>query len=89
MNREKFISKIQSHKSCYYIYNENEQNENTGLIKVWLYNDQIILTWEECPTGFVDDESTYTKDELHNFNSFEELEVFFNDNNLFYSNFKS
>lgn len=89
MNREKFISKIQSHKTCYYIYNENERNENTGLIKVWLYDGQIILTWEECPPGLEYDEPSYTQDELHNFNSFEELETFFNDNNLFYSHFKS
>ncbi len=86
MNREKFISKIQSHKTCYYIYNENERNENTGLINVGLYNDRIILTWEECPSGLVYDEPSYTKDELY---SFEKLEPFFNDNNLFYSNFKS
>jgi hypothetical protein len=26
---------------------------------------------------------------LHNFNSFEELDTFFNDNSLFYSDFKS
>lgn len=89
MNREKFITKIQSHKSCHYIYQENERNENTGLINVWLYNGKIILTWEECPPGLIYDESTYTKDELHNFNSFEELEAFFNDNNLAYSNFCS
>lgn len=89
MSKEKFIAKIQSHKSCHYIYQENERNENTGLIKVWLYNGKIILTWEECPPGLIYDESTYTKDELHNFNSFEELDTFFNDNNLFYYNFSS
>ncbi|MFC3157996.1 hypothetical protein SAMN05443633_104338 [Chryseobacterium arachidis] len=89
MDKEKFISKIQSNKSCHYIYQENERNKNTGLIKVWLYNGKIILTWEECPPGLIYDESTYTKDELHNFNSFEELEAFFNDHNILYENFSS
>lgn len=57
MDKEKFISKIQSRKRCSYIYNENERNENTGLIQVWLYNGQIILTWEESPAGLQYDES--------------------------------
>lgn len=89
MNKEKFISKIESRKRCSYIYNENERNENTGLIQVWLYNGQIILTWEESPAGLQYDESTYSRDEVHNFNSFEELDTFFNDYNLSYSNFSS
>lgn len=89
MDRKKFISKIQSHQSCYYIYSKNERNENTGLISVWLYKGLIILTWEESPSGSIYDESSYTRDELHNFNSFEELDTFFNDNSLFYSDFKS
>ncbi|GAA5083627.1 hypothetical protein GCM10023210_02480 [Chryseobacterium ginsengisoli] len=89
MNKEKFISKVQSGKSCHYIYKENERNENTGLIKVWLYNSQIVLTWEECPEGQQYDESLYSKDEVHNFNNFEELDTFFNDNNILYANFSS
>lgn len=44
MNKENFIIKIQSGQTCNYIYNENERNENTGIIKVWLYDNQIILT---------------------------------------------
>ena len=89
MNKEKFISKIQSDKSCYYVYDKNKRNENTGLIKVWLYNGKIILTWEECPKGLEYDEPSYTKDEVHNFSSFEELDTFFNENDLLYINFKS
>jgi len=89
MNKEKFISKIQSGQTCHYIYNENERNENTGIIKIWLYNDEIILTWEECPKGLQYDESLCTKDEVHNFSSFDDLDNFFNDNNILYINFKS
>jgi len=89
MNREKFISKIQSSQTCNYIYNENERNENTGIIKVCLYDNQIILTWEECPKGLQYDESSYSKDEVHNFNNFEELDTFFNNNDIHYFNFKS
>lgn len=89
MNKEKFISKIQSGQTCHYIYKENERNENTGIIQVWLYNQKIILTWEECPTGLQYDESLYTKDEVHNFSSFEELDIFFNENDFLYINFKS
>jgi hypothetical protein len=89
MNKEKFISKIQSGQTYHYIYNENERNENTGIIKVWLYNNEIILTWEECPKGLQYDESSYSKDEVHNFSSFDDLDKFFNINNIFYINFKS
>ena len=89
MNQEELITKIQSGETCHYIYKENERNENTGLIKVWLYNNQIILTWEECPVGMQYDESLYSKDDMHHFNSFEELEVFFNDHNILYTDFSS
>lgn len=86
MKKEKFITKVQAGKACNYIY-KNERNENTGLIKVWRYNNQIALTWEECPEGQQYDESSYSKDEVHYFNNFEELDIFFDDNNIFYSNF--
>lgn len=87
IDREKFIKKIQSGKACNYIYEVNERNENTGLIAVWLYNNLIVLTWEECPEGQQFDESTYSKDKVHHFNNFEELDAFFEDNNILYGNF--
>lgn len=89
MNKEKLITKIQSGCTCSYIYKENERNENTGLIKIWLDKNQIVLTWEECPGGLQYDESSYSKDEVHHFNSFEELDIFFNDHMILYTNFQS
>lgn len=89
MNQEKFINKIQLGKTCHYIYKVNERNENSGLIQVWVHDNQIILTWEECPEGLQYDESSYSKDEVHNFNNFKELDDFFNDHNILYLKFKS
>lgn len=89
MNREKFISKIQSGQTCHYIYKKNERNENTGVIKVWFYNQQIILTWEECPEGLQYDESSYSKDDVYDFRNWEELDTFFSENNIQYSYFES
>lgn len=86
MNREKFISKIQSGQTCHYIY---QRNENTGIIKVWICNQQIILTWEECPERLQYDESSYSKDDVHDFRNWEELDAFFSENNILYYYFKS
>lgn len=87
MDKERFITKVQSRKACHYVYKENERNENTGLIEVWLHHHQIVLTWEECPEGLQYDESSYSKDEVHHFTNFEELDVFFNDHDILYINF--
>lgn len=88
MNKEKFIAQIQSGHTCEYIY-ENESNETTGMIKVWLHDSNIILTHEECPKGSQYDESLYIKDKVHNFSSFEELGDFFDKNSIAYNKFKS
>ncbi|AWH85087.1 hypothetical protein HYN59_08090 [Flavobacterium album] len=89
MNKEKFIFTIKSGQTCYYIYGENEQSEMSGIIKVWLNNNEIALTWEECPKGLQYDESSYSKDEVYNFSSFDALDNFFYGNNIPYDNFKS
>lgn len=47
-----------------------------GLVTVWMHDSSIILTWEECPKGEQYDESTYTRDERHVFNTITELMTF-------------
>jgi hypothetical protein len=47
-----------------------------SLINIWKLGARYILTWEEAPQGRQFDESQYTKDERHEFQSAEEIPAF-------------
>jgi len=57
-------------------------SDTEGLVVVWKHSNVIILTWEECPLGQQYDESTYTKDERHEFSNMDLLLEYLSANSL-------
>jgi hypothetical protein len=58
-----------------------------SLVEVWRYEDRIILTWEEAPDGAQYDESRYTKDERHVFDSVGQALAFLEQHAVAFSEF--
>ncbi|MEW4567436.1 hypothetical protein AB1L88_06170 [Tautonia sp. JC769] len=64
MSREGFLRRLGAGKAVNCTY---RRGEFTGLISAWANANRFVLTWEECPEGEQYDESTYTRDERHEF----------------------
>lgn len=73
LTRAGFLRRLNASKAVNCIY---QRGELEGLISAWMYGDRFVLTWEECPAGGQYDESTYTRDERHEFSSAEEVLAF-------------
>jgi hypothetical protein len=58
-----------------------------SLVEVWRHEGRIILTWEEAPDGAQYDESRYTKDERHVFDSIGEALAFLEQHGVPFSEF--
>lgn len=43
--------------------------QEQALVEIWKYEGKIILTWEQCAHGKQYDESSYSHDERHVFDS--------------------
>ena len=74
-----FIDRIQAGKANSFTY---ASGGTEGLVSTWKYEDMLILTWEECPAGKQYDESTYTRDERHQFATVDEVLTFLRQNGL-------
>lgn len=85
MDIDNFTKKIEKGDSTHWHYTGSKLE---GLVSIWFNEGKVILTWEESPVGQVDDESTYTKDEHHQFNDLKELFEFMDANKLEVEKFK-
>lgn len=74
-----FVKRLQNGKANNLIYSDGDKE---GLVSVWIHEEAIILTWEECPIGEQHDESTYSRDERHVFESIGDLMTFLASNAL-------
>ena len=70
---ETFIKELKDGTALHYLYTEDKYE---GAINIWKYNDEFILTWEECEQGNQYNESSYTKDDRFTFKTVEEVLVF-------------
>ena len=68
MTNERFLERLGHGKVVNCVYNFDDVE---GLISAWSLEGRFILTWEECPSGNQYDESTYTRDERHEFKTAE------------------
>ena len=73
MSREGFLRRLLASRAVNCTYT---QGDAAGLISAWAYEGRFVLTWEECPAGQQYDESTYTRDERHEFVSAEDVLAF-------------
>lgn len=73
MRKDTFLQRIKNGRANNLVYSTHEKE---GLISAWMYQDKIILTWEECRPGDQYNESSFTKDERHVFNNTEDLVQF-------------
>jgi hypothetical protein len=73
MTTEGFLHRLHSGKAVNCTY---RHGDFAGLISAWAHGGRFVLTWEECPDGGQYDESSYTRDERHEFASAEELLAF-------------
>ena len=65
MRIETFRQRVEGGRSVSLVYKTSGDLE--GLVSVWLHEGEVVLTWEECPAGEQYDESVYTRDERHTF----------------------
>lgn len=73
MSSDGFLRRLQADKAVNCVYWLGELN---GLICAWRYNGAFVLTWEECLRGDHCNEQNYTRDEIHNFATAEEVLAF-------------
>jgi hypothetical protein len=85
MRKEAFINQINKGKSVACIYDDGDL---VGIIAVWIYEGEYILTWEECPPGCQLDESTFTKDIRETFSTIEELFEYLSNHKLSHEDFR-
>ncbi len=64
MTEETFRGFLSRHHAVFMKY-KNE--DRAGLVNVWFYDSNFILSWEECRDGDQLNESNYSRDELHIF----------------------
>ena len=53
-----------------------------GLIATWRHENIFVLTWEECADGDQYDEDNYTRDEVHHFQTVDDVLRFLEENAL-------
>lgn len=68
MTSDGFLERLGRGKVVNCVYKSDDVE---GLISAWAIEGRFILTWEECPSGNQYDESTFTRDERHEFKSAE------------------
>ena len=85
MTRTTFVTRLESCKSNRLI---GAAGGLEWLINVWKDGAQYILTWEECPAGKQYDESLYTWDEVHRFDTADQVIVFLQNHGLRVGEFK-
>ena len=73
MTPEGFLRRLRDGRAVNCVYRSGELE---GLISAWRHEGRFILTWEECPAGQEYDESTYTRDERHEFATAEDVLAF-------------
>jgi hypothetical protein len=79
MRLDAFRRRLMSGKGVHYTY---KRDAIVGLVKILKYQDQFILTWEECRDGDQYNEHLYTRDERHKFSTLEEVEKHLDQNGL-------
>ncbi len=79
MDIDLFEKRLLTGKTNHLLYSKHGKD---GLVAVWIHESHIILTWEECPKGCQYDESTYTRNERHSFETIHKLIIFLAQNDL-------
>jgi hypothetical protein len=85
MTRDGLIKRLKAGKACNLKYNNNDFS---GMVNIWSYNDEYILTWEECKNGNQWNESSSTKDERYKFKLVDEVMQFIDKHSLDIEGFK-
>ena len=85
MTREGLIKHLQAGKASNLKYSKDGLS---GMINVWQYNDEYIITWEECEDENQWNESSFTKDERYKFKTIDEVMCFIDEHSLDVVNFK-
>lgn len=85
MKIETFCQRLREGKSVNYVY---EAEGNTGLVATWRHENVFVLTWEECADGDVYNEQSYTRDEVHHFQTVDAVLRFLEANALDATQFK-
>ena len=86
MTKEGLIKRLQSGKASNLKYSKDGLS---GMVNVWKYNDEYIITWEECEDGSQWNESSFTKDERYKFKIIDEVMSFIDEHSLDVGNFKT
>jgi hypothetical protein len=85
MKREGLIKRLEAGKASVYKYSKNGLN---GMVNIWKYNNDYIITWEECEGENHWNESAYTKDERYKLPNVAEVMSFIDEHSLDIDNFK-
>jgi len=85
MNSDSFKRCLENGKGVAAVFNKKEKQV---LINVWKLKDVFILTWEECPRGEQFDESSYTRDDRHEFDSVDDVCKFLEKESVGFATFK-
>ncbi|MBQ4831570.1 hypothetical protein J8L84_20030 [Alteromonas sp. MMG017] len=64
MTEQGFLKRLESSKTNILSF---IQGTNEVVVSIWKYENKYVLTWEVYPKGMFHDESTYLKDDIHNF----------------------
>lgn len=73
MSSDVFIQRLRSGKAVNCVYRSGTL---AGLISAWPHDGGFVVTWEECKDGDQYDEHAHTRDELHRFESAEQVMAF-------------
>ncbi len=79
MKAATFRQRLEAGKSVSYLYHTEDK---AGVINLWRYGGQFVLTWEECRDGDQYNEQNYTRDETLRFDTLEAVEAFLAQNAL-------
>jgi len=79
MTHKTFEERLEIGKVNHLVYTSNGRE---GLVSVWKYQSEYILTWEECPAGKQYDESSYCRDDRHTFSCPDDISIFLSRNGL-------
>ena len=84
MTEQGFLKRLESRKTNILSF---IQGANEVVVSIWKYENKYVLTWEVYPEGSFHDESTYLKDEVHNFGCTKQLITFIKTNGFDLSKF--
>jgi len=77
MTPEGFLRRLRAGKAVNCPYRRGEM---IGMISAWPHGGQFLLSWEECRESDQNDWEAYTRDELHEFETPEEVLAFVEQN---------